>query len=279
MNDRIFLGIVPNFNFRFAIADITSPAIEASKIHELEPEMSVFLSKTMLGALFLAELTKDKQRVSIQWKDDSKKSVLAYSDRFGRMKAVAYPGELNYDDIRNQFILGLGILKVIRWEEDSNFYQSFTNLIEDTFEANFIKYIEESEQIRTFVFMDVQLQDPLKRAKGIMFQALPEATESQIASLEQKLQRSLQTERFWNLEHTEMLKELTMLLEDDLQILSEEKTVLQCDCSRHKVMDIIVSLGSKEASSILDSEGKIEITCEFCKVAYQFDHSDIEKIF
>lgn len=279
MKDRIILGIIPNYHFRFAIADITSPALRAATIHDLSPEMTNFLSKTMLGALFLAELTKDKQRVSIQWKDESKKSVLAYSDRFGRMKAVAYPGELNDEDIRNHFILGHGILKVIRWEEDSNFYQSFTNLIEDTFENNFIKYIEESEQIRTFVFMDVQLKEPNMGIKGIMFQALPETNDSLVSSLQQKLQRYLNTELFWKLNHPEMIKELSTLLEDDLQILSEEETFLQCDCTRNKVMDIIASLGAKEAQSILDSEGKIEIICEFCKAAYQFDNSDIEKIF
>lgn len=134
----------------------------------------------MMGALFLAEMTKNQQKVSIQWKDESNKQALAYSDRYGKMKSVAYSAGHEDGDIRNEFILGQGIMKVIRWDYESDTYQSYTNLIEDTFEANFIKYLTESEQIKAIVGMDVIPFDFPGNdfsAKGIFFEALPDATE------------------------------------------------------------------------------------------------------
>jgi molecular chaperone Hsp33 len=64
-----------------------------------------------------------------------------------------------------------------------------------------------------------------------------------------------------------------------LEVLSKESPEFLCDCSRHKVADIIASLGEQEANSIIDEMGKIEITCEFCRTAYQFDSFDVEKFF
>ncbi|WP_411824217.1 Hsp33 family molecular chaperone HslO [Leptospira sp. 'Mane'] len=282
MTDSVILGIIPNYHFRFSIVDLTKTAREIIFLHELNSEMSVFLSKTLMGALFLAEMTKDQQRVSIQWKDDTNKSVLAYSNRYGVMKAVAYPGEFAVGDIRNEFILGQGIMKVIRWEMNADFYQSFTNLVEDTFEVNFLKYLTESDQVRAIVGMDVT---PLTadgepfRAKAIMFQALPEADESHFKHLNEKIYPIINKESFWDLGFEEMQTELMIAIESELVVLSTEEPEFLCDCSRFKVSEIIVSLGRKEAESILTDVGQIEITCEFCRKAYQYNQDDVEHLF
>jgi molecular chaperone Hsp33 len=282
MADQVILGIHPQNHFRFSIAEISNTASEISKLHQLNQEMSVFLSKTMLGALFLAEMTKNQQRVSIQWKDDNDKSALAYSDRYGRMKAVAYGDRLEEGDIRNEFILGQGIMKVIRWQYDSDFYQSYTNLIEDTFETNFLKYLGESEQVKSIVGMDVETQKDVVsslRVKGVMFEALPEATEEDIVFIKKNIEPLLKKESFWNLSAEEMRSELMIALSSELLVLSTEEPAFICDCSRFKVSEIILSLGRIEADSILDELGQIEITCEFCKTAYQYNQEDVQVLF
>ncbi len=282
MTDQVILGIVPNNHFRFSLADLTNTAREIIHLHELNREMAVFLSKTMLGALFLAEMTKNQQRVSIQWKDETNKSALAYSDRYGRMKAVAYGDKLEEGDIRNEFILGQGIMKVIRWQYDSDFYQSYTNLVEDTFEFNFLKYLTESEQVKSIVGMDVESTDRNPdhfRVKGVMFEALPEATEEDFKYLKNRIDPVILKENFWILSLEEMRSELMIALESDLLILSTEEPAFICDCSRFKVSEIILSLGKIEANSIVEEVGQVEITCEFCKKAYQFNLEDVETLF
>ncbi|MDZ4725120.1 MAG: Hsp33 family molecular chaperone HslO [Leptospira sp.] len=282
MTDQVILGIVPQNHFRFSIAELTNTANDITTLHNLNREMSVFLSKTMLGALFLAEMTKNQQRVSIQWKDETNKSALAYSDRYGRIKAVAYGDMLEEGDIRNEFILGQGIMKVIRWQYDSDFYQSFTNLIEDTFEFNFLKYLGESEQVRSIVGMDVEnktLQPINNRVKGVMFEALPEATDEDFDFIKSKIEPLFQKELFWNQSLEEMKTELSIALASELIVLSTEEPAFICDCSRFKVSEIILSLGRIEADSIVDEFGQVEITCEFCKKAYQFNQEDVATLF
>ncbi|TGN20342.1 Hsp33 family molecular chaperone HslO [Leptospira idonii] len=282
MTDTVILGILPEYHFRFSIVDLTETAKEVALLHELNSDMSVFLSKTMMGALFLAEMTKNQQRVSIQWKDETNKSALAYSDRYGKMKAVGYGAELEKGDIRNEFILGQGIMKVIRWEVESDFYQSYTNLVEDTFEFNFLKYLTESEQVRAIVGMDVNplfQTDSEFKAKAIMFQALPEAAESDYKYLSEKINPVIAKESFWDLSIEEMKSELTIAIASELVVLSTEEPEFLCDCSRFKVSEIILSLGRIEADSIVDEVGQVEITCEFCKKAYQFNKEEVEHLF
>lgn len=282
MSDSVILGLLPKYNYRFTIVELTETAKEAIFLHSLGSEMSVFLSKTMMGALFLAEMTKNQQRVSIQWKDETKKSALAYSDRYGRMKAVGYADTHEDGDIRNEFILGQGIMKVIRWELDGEFYQSYTNLIEDTFEFNFQKYLTESEQVRAIVGMEVNpflFPGNAFFAKGLFLEALPDATEDDFISLTKLIQPLLKKELFWLQSPKDIHSQLQSILQSPLEILSEESPSFTCDCSKPKVSDIIASLGRVEAQSILDEMNQIEITCEFCKTAYQFDASDMDKLF
>jgi molecular chaperone Hsp33 len=282
MTDQVILGILPQNHFRFSIAELSNTASEIIALHELNRDMSVFLSKTMLGALFLAEMTKNQQRVSIQWKDETNKSALAYSDRYGRMKAVAYGDKLEEGDIRNEFILGQGIMKVIRWQYDSDFYQSYTNLIEDTFEYNFLKYLTESEQVKSIVGMHVEA-DPnvlyCHKVKGVMFEALPEASYEDYTTVKAKIDALIVKEKFWELNQADMLSELMIALGSELVVLSTEEPAFICDCSRFKVSEIILSLGRIEADSIVDEIGEVEITCEFCKTAYKFNNGDVENLF
>lgn len=282
MSDQVILGISNTHHYRFTIVNLTETAKEPMFLHSLNKEMSVFLSKTMMGALFLAEMTKNQQKVSIQWKDESNKQALAYSDRYGKMKSVAYSASHEDGDIRNEFILGQGIMKVIRWDYESDTYQSYTNLIEDTFEANFIKYLTESEQIKAMVGMEVVPFDFPGNdfsAKGIFFEALPDATNESFVFFQTKLNSLIVKESFWTLTIEKMLETLELEIGSPLEVLSKEIPEFLCDCSRHKVADIIASLGEQEANSIIDEMGKIEITCEFCRTAYQFDSFDVEKFF
>ncbi|MDF3821570.1 Hsp33 family molecular chaperone HslO [Leptospira sp. 96542] len=282
MSDKVILGISDTHHYRFSIASIAETAKETIFLHSLSQEMSVFMAKTMLGALFLAEMTKNKQRVSIQWKDETNKSALAYSDRYGKMKAVGYASPHEKGDIRNDFILGQGIMKVIRWEVDGDFYQSYTNLVEDTFEFNFLKYLTESEQIKAIVGMDVTPFDfpgDDFTTKGFIFEALPDATYEDYLYLSKQIQPLIQKEKFWELDIEDMFNELENAIGSKLTILNNESPEFLCDCSRHKVADIIASLGKTEANSILDEVGQIEITCEFCKTGYQFLPDEVEKFF
>ena len=280
MSDLFITGILPLSNFRFTIIDCSEICSHLDRIHDLDFKMSNFLSKTMMGAFFLARMVKENQKISLQWKDEFKQSVLAYSNHIGIMKGVAYPGEFAEGDIRNELIIGSGILKVIRWSPDADPYQSFTTLVEDTFEANLIKYINDSEQQLTFIYMDTQSISLGKiSAKGIFLQALPEASESDKVKIQSFAEANLNREIMSDKSIEEIAKELPIIFQEEVKILDTDKPHHLCDCSRMKISQVLISLGEKEVEDILREQGKIEVECEFCKSIYNFNDEDVVKLF
>lgn len=280
MSDLFITGILPQSNFRFTIIDCSEICSHLDRIHDLDFKMSNFLSKTMMGAFFLARMVKENQKISLQWKDEFKQSVLAYSNHIGIMKGVAYPGEFAEGDIRNELIIGSGILKVIRWSPDADPYQSFTTLVEDTFEANLIKYINDSEQQLTFIYMDTQSISLGKiSAKGIFLQALPEASETDKEKIQSFAEANLNREIMSDKSIEEIAKELPIIFQEEVKILDTDKPHHLCDCSRMKISQVLISLGEKEVEDILHEQGKIEVECEFCKSIYNFNDEDVVKLF
>lgn len=280
MSDIFYTGILPQSNFRFTVIDCSEICSHLFRIHNLDDRMINFLSKTLMGAFFLARMVKGEQRISIQWKDESKQSVLAYSNRLGMMKGTAYSGELEAGDIRNDFIHGSGILKVIRWKLEGDPYSSFTNLVVDTFEENFRRYIEESEQVLSICLMNVSIpRDGFVVAKGIFFQALPEADEDSRNRIIALASSKLDRDSFFAQENTELVASLSSLLEEEVELLDSGQPMMQCDCSRNKIAQVIVSLGEKEANEIITEQGKIEVECEFCKSRYDFEREHVARLF
>ena len=280
MSDLFITGILPQSNFRFTIIDCSEICSHLDRIHDLDFKMSNFLSKTMMGAFFLARMVKENQKISLQWKDEFKQSVLAYSNHIGIMKGVAYPGQFAEGDIRNELIIGSGILKVIRWSPDADPYQSFTTLVEDTFEANLIKYVNDSEQQLTFIYMDTQSISLGKiSAKGIFLQALPEASESDKVKIQSFAEANLNREIMSDKSIEEIAKELPIIFQEEVKILDTDKPHHLCDCSRMKISQVLISLGEKEVEDILREQGKIEVECEFCKSIYNFNDEDVVNLF
>ncbi len=280
MTDQFITGILPKSHFRFSIIDCSQICSHLDRVHNLDARLSNFLSKTLMGAFFIATMVKEDQKISIQWKDEFKHSVLAYSNREGAMKGVAYPGEFREGDIRNDFILGTGILKVIRWIPDSDPYQSFSSLIEDTFEANLMKYIADSEQVSTIVLMDTQaIKLGAISSRGFFLQALPEAKVIDIERIYSIAKTKMNREIIGTRSIVEIAQDLSNIFNEDTTILKEGKPYHYCDCSRNKISQVLVSLGEKEVKEILLEQGKIEVECEFCKSIYDYFDSDVEKLF
>lgn len=52
-----------------------------------------------------------------------------------------------------------------------------------------------------------------------------------------------------------------------------------CTCSRERIGRMLVSLGRAEVDSILDEQGSVTVTCDFCNRQYTFDAVDTAQLF
>ena len=67
--------------------------------------------------------------------------------------------------------------------------------------------------------------------------------------------------------------------EETLRLFDSRTIKFACSCSRERTAAMLLSLGKAEASEILESEGEISVSCEFCSANYSFDQIDVEQVF
>lgn len=67
-----------------------------------------------------------------------------------------------------------------------------------------------------------------------------------------------------------------LFAEDDVRMFESTPVFFRCRCSRERVIGMLRSLGADEIRSILAERGSVEVRCDFCNRAYQFDPVDVE---
>jgi molecular chaperone Hsp33 len=53
----------------------------------------------------------------------------------------------------------------------------------------------------------------------------------------------------------------------------------ECRCSRGRIGRMLLSLGREEVDSIIEEQGRVEVTCDFCNARQEFDAIDVAQLF
>ena len=61
----------------------------------------------------------------------------------------------------------------------------------------------------------------------------------------------------------------------DPQVLDTREVKYQCDCSKERTKDMLLSLGRKELVKLRDEDPKCEVVCHFCHTKYEFDLNEL----
>ena len=70
-----------------------------------------------------------------------------------------------------------------------------------------------------------------------------------------------------------------VLGEFEIEILETCPVEYRCYCSRDRVVKALISMGNQEMRSLIDEQGKAELTCQFCDRVYRFDREELEEIY
>jgi len=153
-------------------------------------------------------------------------------------------------------------------------YQGIVELTGSTLAEAIDAYLERSEQLPTRMWLAADN----KQAAGLLLQRLPgsEADEEHWNRLAM-LASTITDQELLELEGREVLHRL--FHEEDLQLFPEEPVAFHCTCSRERVANVLRGMGHEEVVDIIQSEGAVEVDCEFCNMHYRFDAVDAEQLF
>lgn len=170
-------------------------------------------------------------------------------------------------------------------------YQGIVALDSDELSTSLQAYFENSEQLPTRLWLHAdesgvsgmllqRLSDDTVagRSSNPTDQTTPSREDIEDAWVRAQLMAdTLEREELRTLSDREILRRL--FNEDDVRLFESTPVFFRCRCSRERVIGMLRSLGAEEIRSVLTERGSVEVRCDFCNRAYQFDPVDVEHIF
>ena len=272
-------------NARFFIADTTDIVQEAAAIHKYDKYSIEVFGKFCTLAVLMGETLKGEDKLTIRTDTEGYiKNIVVNSDASGNIK-----GYLVNTDAENVEHLGKGMMRIIKDMGLKEPYVAITDIDYTNLPNDISAFFYNSEQVPTVISIAGQCTNDGKIlcAGAFMVQLLPNADESFITKLEQKVQAirpmnelmlgGMTLEQIANLLYDDMNTEDDSLVEE-FEILENKEVRYQCDCNSDRFYRGILTLGKDDLKHIFEEKKEIEAECQFCGKRYKFLEKDFEEV-
>ena len=268
----------------------TKVVAEAVNRHKTAPTATAALGRSMLSAILLGTFKGDDETTQVTFKGDGPiGQIIAISDNTGQVKGlVSNPnadpplrpdGKLNVGAA-----VGRGFLTVAR--AHPQWKAPFTGTVEITtgeIAEDIAVYLQDSEQVNSAVAVGVSLDRELniRSAGGYMVQVLPLRVGRD--------HRGAGAVHLFVAVHHGHDRGRSQRQGDGGEGVGRPR-VASGDCRtestpsygpccrddlRGRMMRALASMGRKEVDSIIEEQGQVEMTCEFCKGSIVFKEDEL----
>ncbi|NQU63934.1 MAG: Hsp33 family molecular chaperone HslO [SAR324 cluster bacterium] len=231
-------------NLRGLMGEAMCAVILLTATLKFSGKLSLQLQGDGIVNLLLVQSTHNQEiRGSIQWQGDS--------------------GTLSFRELVKNATLTITIEP-----EKGTRYQGIVPLDGDRLNLCLENYFLLSEQLPTRIWLTANDDG----AAGMLLQKLPETAQTE---------SEIQWEHITILAETTTHPELLTLSNETLlyrlfhdekvRLFDEQPVVFKCTCSKDRCEETIISLGRPEIDQIIQEQGHIAITCEFCATSYYFE--------
>lgn len=175
---------------------------------------------------------------------------------------------------------------------DTDRYQGIVELTGDSLADCADEYFRQSEQLDTQIVLAARgPQDGVSsnwRAAALMVQRMPTGGNSPILTAEQADETWRRAEIMArSVKHAELFDEsldagrllYRLYHADGLEMQDVRSLQAQCRCSAERVEGTLRSFPREDVESMKTEDGQISVVCEFCKTAYVYADSDLDRIY
>jgi len=299
---KVLIGMDHSGSFRVYLAVTTNLVEEARTIHNTTPLATAGLGRVLTGAGMMGLLLKNKSdKLTLLFKGDGPaKQILATATGAGEVKAyIANPDvELPLTEAGKLDVggsLGIGELTVIKDLGLKEPYVGTIALVSGEIAEDLTAYYFISEQQNTAISLGVKIDTDYSvlAAGGMMIQMLPDAQESAIDALEKMLASLppittlVERAEACGGENTpqetvleRMLQEIFADMPEEYRVRTLESRDLRwhCDCSEERLEKILMTIGEKDLTEIIEEDEGAELVCQFCCKKYYFDKEHLQRI-
>ena len=285
---KLIRGLSENGGIVFCGVDSTDIVCKAEQLHTTSATCSAALGRLLTGASLMGSMLKDdRDTITLRVSGNGPAGVvIACTDGTGNVKGcidhplVELPAKANGHLDVGGAVGKDGVLTVIR---DNRLQKEPTvgqvPLVSGEIAEDITSYYAYSEQVPTVCALGVLVDKDLSIscAGGYLLQLLPGATDAEITQLEQNIAAMPSVTEMLHAGKTpEDMMNLAMAGFNP-SVLDEREVRYQCDCSRERTEQMLLSLGRKELEKLRDEDPHCEVACHFCHTKYEFDLNKLVK--
>lgn len=298
---KVITGIDHSGSFRVYLTISTDIVEEARKIHDTTPLASAGLGRVLTGAGLMGLLLKnDSDKLTVLFKGDGPaKQILATATANGDVKGYIANPDVDLPLTKEGKLdvggsLGIGELTVIKDLGLREPYVGTIALVDGEIADDLTAYYFISEQQNSAISLGVKVDVDytIAAAGGMIIQMLPNAAEESIDALEAMLEKlppiTTLVEEAVSENHGKSDEDIlqammdrifaTMPEEYQVETLEFKEMRWHCDCSEERLEKVLMTIGEKDLTDIIEEDGQAELVCQFCCKKYYFDKEHLERI-
>lgn len=287
MGDYIVRATAAEGQIRAFAATTKETVKHATKAHKLTPVAMAALGRTMTAAAIMGIMGKgEKDLLTITVRGNGPlQGITVTSDAKANVKGYVYNPDVELPaNAKGKFdvagAIGIGFMNIIRDVGLKEPYVGQTHLVTSEIAEDLTHYFYYSEQVPSIVALGVlgDKDDFVKQSGGLIIQLMPNAEESTIAFLEEKVKDLKPITTLFEEGHTpESILEM-ILGELGLSINEKVETKFDCNCTKDRVEKALISIGKKDIQEMIDDNEAIEMNCHFCNTKYTFTVDELKKL-
>ena len=276
IDDHLQRLLLEDANVRCVVAHLDSVYAEVLERGRYPDTLARLLGESLTVAALCSSGVKFEGRVSLQLRASGAVKLLMAdcTDDGGlrglaRFDADALLAARGFAEIAHGGVLTM----TVEPSGSGQMWQGIVPLEGDSMAEAVAGYFDQSEQLPTRVLLAVDDT----RAAGMLVQRLPGDAEDDDGW--NRVCRLLETVGQSELLETDSETLLHRLFHEETRRLFPARALqFHCPCSRERVAQVLRGLGAEELDSIVEAEGEVDVSCEFCNQQYSFDPLDVRRI-
>lgn len=264
-----------NMHVRGELVQLHKTYKDIIALHDYPQGVSELLGELVAATCLLTATLKFDGEIAVQLQGDGPIGYLAVNGNHNQeMRAIAR----SFDDVTGsglKEIVGKGTMVITIRPTQGEPYQGVVALEKDTLAECLAHYFEVSEQIPTKIWLFTD--EANQQVAGSLIQLLPDADtkENQLADYEHlcQLTNTIKAEEIFTLDAEDLLYRLYH--QEEVRLFEPQAVTYQCSCSEQKCLNAISQIEPSELKGIIEEQGKVSMTCDYCRTTYDFDEKKL----
>ncbi|MHA7833975.1 MAG: Hsp33 family molecular chaperone HslO [Algiphilus sp.] len=274
-DEHVTTFLLPEHHVRGAILRICAGVPAMVGRREVQPDVRRVLGEMCAAGPLMAAHLKVDGRLALQIQDGAQLALMLIQVEddlrtrgMARERGEAPAG--SFEELTRG-----GVFAVTFEPRNGQSYQALVPLQGAVVAEALEGYFDQSEQLPTR-FVLASNGDCLA---GLMLQRLPEAGAAADAGWDhaRALLDTVTPDELMAQTPATMLHRLFHA--DDLALHDPQPMTMACSCSQARISRMLLSLGEKEVQEIVEEQGLVTVTCDFCGAVYHYDRAQVQALF